>query len=197
MNVLRSSFVLFIFLTITTGIVYPLFITSLSNAFFNYQAKGSLIEKNNRTIGSALIGQSITDVKYFHGRPSATPDSPYNGLASSGSNLAVNNPELQKQFAVRSQQIKIFNNQNNVAVPVDLITASASGLDPHISPSAAYYQAARIAKVRRLALHKIRHLITNNTERPFFSFLGEPVVNVLKLNIALDVLEQSENAKIQ
>lgn len=197
MNVLRSSFVLFIFLTITTGIVYPLFITGLSNAFFNYQAKGSLIEKNNRTIGSALIGQSITDVKYFHGRPSATPDSPYNGLASSGSNLAVNNPELQKQFAVRSQQIKIFNNQNNVAVPVDLITASASGLDPHISPSAAYYQAARVAKVRRLALHKIRHLITDNTERPFFSFLGEPVVNVLKLNIALDVLEQSENAKIQ
>ncbi|WP_032116256.1 potassium-transporting ATPase subunit KdpC [Candidatus Arsenophonus nilaparvatae] len=197
MNVLRSSFVLFIFLTITTGIVYPLFITGLSNAFFNYQAKGSLIEKNNRTIGSALIGQSITDVKYFHGRPSATPDSPYNGLASSGSNLAVNNPELQKQFAVRSQQIKIFNNQNNVAVPVDLITASASGLDPHISPSAAYYQAARVAKVRRLALHKIRHLIADNTERPFFSFLGEPVVNVLKLNIALDVLEQSENAKIQ
>ncbi|WP_334468874.1 potassium-transporting ATPase subunit KdpC [Arsenophonus sp. PmNCSU2021_1] len=197
MNVLRSSFVLFIFLTITTGIVYPLFITGLSNAFFNYQAKGSLIEKNNRTIGSALIGQSITDVKYFHGRPSATPDSPYNRLASSGSNLAVNNPELQKQFAVRSQQIKIFNNQNNVPVPVDLITASASGLDPHISPSAAYYQAARVAKVRRLALHKIRHLITDNTERPFFSFLGEPVVNVLKLNIALDVLEQSENAKIQ
>lgn len=197
MNVLRSSFVLFIFLTITTGIVYPLFITGLSNAFFNYQAKGSLIEKNNRTIGSVLIGQSITDVKYFHGRPSATPDSPYNGLASSGSNLAVNNPELQKQFAVRAQQIKIFNNQNNVAVPVDLITASASGLDPHISPSAAYYQAARVAKVRRLALHKIRHLIADNTERPFFSFLGEPVVNVLKLNIALDVLEQSENAKIQ
>lgn len=197
MNVLRSSFVLFIFLTITTGIVYPLFITGISNAFFNYQAKGSLIEKNNRTIGSALIGQSITDVKYFHGRPSATPDSPYNGLASSGSNLAVNNPELQKQFAVRAQQIKIFNNQNNVAVPVDLITASASGLDPHISPSAAYYQAARVAKVRRLALHKIRHLIADNTERPFFSFLGEPVVNVLKLNIALDVLEQSENAKIQ
>ncbi|MDR5610637.1 MULTISPECIES: potassium-transporting ATPase subunit KdpC [unclassified Arsenophonus] len=197
MNVLRSSFVLFIFLTITTGIVYPLFITGLSNAFFNYQAKGSLIEKNNRTIGSALIGQSITDVKYFHGRPSATPDSPYNGLASSGSNLAVNNPELQKQFAVRAQQIKIFNNQNNVAVPVDLITASASGLDPHISPSAAYYQAARVAKVRRLALHKIRHLIADNTERPFFSFLGEPVVNVLKLNIALDVLERSENAKIQ
>ncbi|WP_063654992.1 potassium-transporting ATPase subunit KdpC [Candidatus Arsenophonus triatominarum] len=197
MNVLRSSFVLFIFLTITTGIVYPLFITGLSNAFFNYQAKGSLIEKNNRTIGSALIGQSITDVKYFHGRPSATPDSPYNGLASSGSNLAVNNPELQKQFAVRAQQIKIFNNQNNVAVPVDLITASASGLDPHISPSAAYYQAARVAKVRRLALHKIRHLITDNTEQPFFSFLGEPVINVLKLNIALDVLEQSENAKIQ
>lgn len=197
MNVLRSSFVLFIFLTITTGIVYPLFITGLSNAFFNYQAKGSLIEKNNRTIGSALIGQSITDVKYFHGRPSATPDSPYNGLASSGSNLAVNNPELQKQFAIRAQQIKIFNNQNNVAVPVDLITASASGLDPHISPSAAYYQAARVAKVRRLALHKIRHLIADNTERPFFSFLGEPVINVLKLNIALDVLERSENAKIQ
>uniref|UniRef100_A0A3B0LU34 Potassium-transporting ATPase KdpC subunit n=1 Tax=Arsenophonus endosymbiont of Trialeurodes vaporariorum TaxID=235567 RepID=A0A3B0LU34_9GAMM len=197
MNVLRSSFVLFIFLTITTGIVYPLFITGLSNAFFNYQAKGSLIEKNNRTIGSALIGQSITDVKYFHGRPSATPDSPYNGLASSGSNFAVNNPELQKQFDVRAQQIKIFNNQNNVAVPVDLITASASGLDPHISPSAAYYQAARVAKVRRLALHKIRHLIADNTERPFFSFLGEPVVNVLKLNIALDVLERSENAKIQ
>jgi K+-transporting ATPase KdpC subunit len=111
MNVLRSSFVLFIFLTITTGIVYPLFITGLSNAFFNYQAKGSLIEKNNRTVGSALIGQSITEVKYFHGRPSATADTPYNGLASSGSNLAVNNPALQKQFASRAQQIKIFNNK--------------------------------------------------------------------------------------
>ncbi len=163
MNVLRSSFVLFIFLTITTGIVYPLFITGLSNAFFNYQAKGSLIEKNNRTVGSALIGQSITEVKYFHGRPSATADTPYNGLASSGSNLAVNNPALQKQFASRAQQIKIFNNQNNVAVPVELITASASGLDPHISPSAAYYQAGRVAKARRLALHKIRHLIAANT----------------------------------
>ncbi|WP_369406963.1 potassium-transporting ATPase subunit C [Arsenophonus endosymbiont of Aleurodicus floccissimus] len=144
-----------------------------------------------------MIGQSTTDVKYFHGRPSATPDSPYNGLASSGSNLAVNNPELHKQFAVRAQQIKIFNNQNNVAVPVDLITASASGLDPYLSPSVAYYQAVRIAKGRRLTLHKIRHLIADNTERPFFSFLGEPVINVLKLNIALDVLEQSENAKIQ
>ncbi|HGJ5868262.1 potassium-transporting ATPase subunit KdpC [Arsenophonus nasoniae] len=197
MNVLRSSFVLYIFLTIITGIVYPLFITGLSNAFFNHQAKGSLIEKNNRTVGSALIGQSITEIKYFHVRPSTTTDTPYNALASSGSNLAVNNPALHKLFASRAEQIKMFNNQNNVAVPVDLITASASGLDPHISPSAAYYQAGRVAKARRLALHKIRHLIAANTERPFLSFLGQPVINVLKLNIALDALEQSENAKIQ
>lgn len=183
---IRSSLVVLILLTLVTGFAYPLLVTGLANALYPWQAGGSLIEKQGRILGSALIGQSYQDDSYFQGRPSATADSPYNTLSSGGSNLAVSNPKLREIFKDRVEALQLLNPQAGKIIPADLITASASGLDPDISLNAALYQVTRIAKLRQLPEAELISLINEQTSFPLVSYLGQPVVNVLKLNIALD-----------
>lgn len=191
MNLLRPAVSLFILLTLITGAGYPLLTTGLSKWWFADAAKGSLVEYNGQPRGSALIGQNFTHPGYFQGRPSATSDTPYNPLASSGSNLAVSNPAQDDAIKQRVAALREANPQASGAVPAELVTASASGLDPHISPAAAEWQVPRVALARHLPEEDIRRLVAENTERPLLYFLGEPVVNVLQLNMALDGLPQS------
>ncbi|SIP74422.1 Potassium-transporting ATPase C chain [Xenorhabdus innexi] len=186
MTWLRSSIVLLIFLTLITGIAYPLLITGLSTTLFHRQATGSLIEQNGELIGSELIGQEFAKENYFHGRPSMTAEQPYNALSSGGSNLSPTNPLLLQKIQQHIITIRLFNHPQNLPIPVDLVTASGSGLDPHISPEAAEFQAQRIATARHLPIELINKLIEENTEFPPINYLGQPVVNVLKLNLALD-----------
>lgn len=186
MNMIRSSLVILILLTLVTGFAYPLLVTGLASALYPWQAGGSLIEKQGRILGSALIGQSYQDASYFQGRPSATADQPYNTLSSGGSNLAVSNPKLTEIFKTRVEALQSQNPQTDNAIPVDLITASASGLDPDISLNAALYQVPRIAKLRQLSEAELISLINEQTATPLVGFLGQTVVNVLKLNMALD-----------
>ncbi|WP_272682723.1 potassium-transporting ATPase subunit KdpC [Providencia sp. PROV119] len=193
MNTIRSSIVVLILLAIITGVAYPLLVTGLANVLFPWQAQGSLIQQEERVIGSTLIGQNYQSDRYFFGRPSATADYPYNALASSGSNLAISNPLLNEDFAQRSQQLRMQNPDAGQAIPVDLLTASASGLDPQISVAAALYQAPRIAKNRQIPLKAVESLIEAQTEKPLLAFMGEPVVNVLQLNVALDEFKQQAN----
>jgi len=173
-------------LTLATGVGYPLLTTGLAQWLFPAQANGSLIEER----GSVLIGQNFTRPGYFWGRPSATGDAPYNPLASSGSNLAASNPALDKTVAERVAALRAANPLSPQAVPVDLVTASASGLDPAISPAAAHWQAPRVATARQLPLKTVEDLIDANTERPLLAFSGDPTVNVLRLNLVLDALTQ-------
>ncbi|HGM9926714.1 TPA: potassium-transporting ATPase subunit KdpC [Providencia stuartii] len=193
MNTIRSSIVVLILLAIITGVAYPLLVTGLANVLFPWQAQGSLIQQEERVIGSTLIGQNYQSDRYFFGRPSATADYPYNALASSGSNLAISNPLLNEDFAQRSQQLRMQNPDAGQAIPVDLLTASASGLDPQISVAAALYQAPRIAKNRQIPQKAVESLIAAQTEKPLLAFMGEPVVNVLQLNVALDEFKQQAN----
>ncbi|MGJ0577875.1 potassium-transporting ATPase subunit KdpC [Xenorhabdus bovienii] len=186
---LRASIVLLTFLTLITGIAYPLLITGIANALFPHQAKGALIEHNGKLVGSELIGQSFTQAIYFHGRPSMTSEQPYNALSSGGSNLSTTNPALTHQIHQRVTQVRLFNHSENNAIPVDLITASGSGLDPHISPNAAEFQAQRVATARHLSINVINTLIQAHTAYPPLEYMGEPVVNVLELNLALDNLK--------
>ncbi|CDH21736.1 P-type ATPase, high-affinity potassium transport system, C chain [Xenorhabdus bovienii str. kraussei Quebec] len=186
---LRASIVLLTFLTLITGIAYPLLITGIANALFPHQAKGALIEHNGKWVGSELIGQSFTQAIYFHGRPSMTLERPYNALSSGGSNFATTNPALTYQIHQRVTQVRLFNHSENSAIPVDLITASGSGLDPHISPNAAEFQAQRVATARHLPINVISKLIQEHTAYPPLEYMGEPVVNVLELNLALDNLK--------
>ncbi|PHM65967.1 potassium-transporting ATPase subunit C [Xenorhabdus stockiae] len=186
MTWLRSSIVLLIFLTLITGIAYPLLITGLSTTLFHHQATGSLIEQDGELLGSELIGQEFTKANYFHGRPSMTAGQPYNAQSSGGSNLAPTNPFLFQKIQQRIIKIRLFNHPENHPIPVDLVTASGSGLDPHISPEAAVFQAHRIATARHLPVDLINKLIEENIEFPPIHYLGQPVVNVLKLNLALD-----------
>ncbi|MGJ0636385.1 potassium-transporting ATPase subunit KdpC [Xenorhabdus bovienii] len=186
---LRASIVLLTFLTLITGIAYPLLITGIANALFPHQAKGALIEHNGKLVGSELIGQSFTQAIYFHGRPSMTSERPYNALSSGGSNLSTTNPALTHQIHQRVTQARLFNHPENSAIPVDLITASGSGLDPHISPNAAEFQAQRVATARHLSINVINTLIQAHTAYPPLEYMGEPVVNVLELNLALDNLK--------
>lgn len=188
MSVLRPALTLLILLTLLTGGVYPLVTTQLAQWLFPAQANGSLLPEANDARGSALIGQTFTRPDYFWGRPSATAETPYNGAASSGSNLAANNPALDQAVRERVAMLRAANPQASRTVPVDLVTASASGLDPQISPAAAEWQAARVAAARQLPLSTVRQLIDENTDRPLLKFLGEPGVNVVKLNMALDAL---------
>lgn len=189
MSQLRPALFLLILLTLVTGLLYPLLTTGLAQWWFPLQANGSLLRGEQGTVsGSALIGQNFTRVDYFHGRPSATGDAPYNALSSSGSNLAGSNPALDQAVAARVAALRAENPQAGQKVPVDLVTASASGLDPDISPQAAGYQAARVAAARHLPLADVQRLIADNTRTPRPAFMGEPAVNVLQLNMALDAL---------
>ena len=184
-KILRPAIVLFVALTVVTGVVYPLAVTGIAKVAFPTQAAGSLIEADGKTVGSALIGQSFSDPKNFWGRPSATSPMADNAAASSGSNQGPLNPALVDAVKGRIAALQAADPDNKRPVPVDLVTASGSGLDPHISVAAANYQAARVARARGVALAHVQALIEQNTEGQLFGFLGEPRVNVLKLNLAL------------
>jgi K+-transporting ATPase ATPase C chain len=190
---IRPAVVLFILLSIITGVAYPLVTTALGKWLLPTQANGSLIEKDGKIIGSSLIGQNFTEPKYFWGRPSATGPYPNNASASSGSNQGPLNPALAEVVKSRVSTLKAADPNNTLPIPVDLVTASASGLDPHISPAAAAYQASRVAKVRGLSASSIQALIDDNTEGRQWGVFGEPRVNVLKLNIALDKNAQKKS----
>lgn len=189
MSQLRPAVILLLLLTLITGLIYPLLTTTLAQWWFPSQANGSLLITDGKTQGSALIGQNFTQPNYFWGRPSATGDSPYNPLASSGSNLAGSNPALDDAVKQRVAALRKANPQASAAVPVDLVTASGSGLDPQISPEAAFWQAPRVAAARQLPLEEVKRLIEDNTHTPFPGFIGKPAVNVVTLNLALDALQ--------
>ncbi len=182
----RPVLVLFALLTAVTGFIYPLIVTGIARVAFPDQAAGSLIVKDGKAIGSRLIGQSFTDPKYFWSRPSATGPYPYNASASTGSNQGPLNPALTDAVKSRIEALKAADPTNPAPIPVDLVTASASGLDPHISVAAANYQLERVARVRGLSADKVAALVTQHTEGRLFGFLGEPRVNVLEMNLALD-----------
>ncbi len=187
---IRPALVSFAVLTVVTGILYPLAVTGIAQTVMPEQANGSLILKDGKTIGSALIGQSYSSPKYFWGRPSATLPMPNNGAASSGSNLGPANPALKEAVVVRVKALHDADPGNTAPIPVDLVTASGSGLDPHISPAAAEYQVARVARVRGLNPAAVRELVMQHSEQRQFGILGEPRVNVLQLNLALDALSR-------
>jgi K+-transporting ATPase ATPase C chain len=185
-TLIRPAVSLFVALTVITGIVYPLAVTGVAKAAFPAHAAGSLIMKDGKPVGSALIGQNFSDPKHFWGRPSATSPMPYNGGGSSGSNLGPLNPALVDAVKGRVEALKAADPGHALPVPVDLVTASASGLDPHISVAAAQYQAARVARVRGVAPDTVTALIAQHTEGRLFGLLGEARVNVLELNLDLD-----------
>jgi K+-transporting ATPase ATPase C chain len=185
---LVSAAVLFVLLTLLTGLAYPLLVTGLAQGLFREHANGSLIVRDGRPVGSALIGQPFSDPKYFWSRPSATVPQPYNGLASSGSNVGPTNPALVEAVQQRIAALRQADPGNGAPVPVDLVTASASGLDPHISPAAAEYQLGRVARARGLEPATLRELVAAHTEPRLLGVLGEARVNVLRLNLALDAL---------
>src|SRR5580693_4588818 len=185
-RLIRPAVSLLALMTVLLGIVYPLVITGLAQVAFPHQADGSLIHQNGKLIGSELIGQSFSDPKYFWGRPSATTPQPYNGVASTGSNLGPLNPALLDAVKANAKALHDADPDNQQPIPVDLVTASGSGLDPEISIAAAQYQAARIARARHLAVERVEALINAHQEGRLFSFIGERRVNVLTLNLALD-----------
>ena len=185
-SIVRPALILFVILSVVTGLLYPLAVTGVAQAVFSHQANGSLITQNGRVVGSELIGQSFTAPGHFWGRPSATAPMPYNAAASGGSNQGPTNPALVDAVKARIESLRAADPGNTRAVPIDLVTASASGLDPHISPAAADYQAARVAKARGLPLAQVQTLVQQHTEAPWLGLLGEPRVNVLALNLALN-----------
>ncbi len=189
MNLLRPVLVVFGSLSLLTGLVYPLALTGLSRALFPRQSEGSLIRKDGVLRGSALIGQHTEDPRYFWGRLSATPEVPTHGGSSSGSNLAPSHPDLRKNAEKRIAGLREADPGNLAPIPVDLVTASGSGLDPHITPAAAAYQADRVARIRGLDPAKVRALVQAHTEGRTFGLLGEPRVKALALNLALDDLK--------
>ena len=187
-NILRPALVLFFVLTLLTGIAYPLLVTGVAQSLFPAQAGGSLVLRDGKPVGSTLIGQNFSEPQHFWGRPSATGPMPYNASASSGSNQGPLNPALTDAVKARIEALRAADPDNTAAVPVDLVTASASGLDPHISPAAANFQVTRVARARGLPVDKVQSLVSQQTEIPRLPFLGEPRVNVLQLNLALQAL---------
>jgi len=190
MNTLfRPALSLFALLTLLTGVVYPLFVTAAAQLIFPHQANGSLITRDGTVVGSELIGQSFTAPQYFWGRPSATGGSAYNGAASGGSNLGPNNPALVVAVTERAALLREGTSDKSLPIPVDLVTASGSGLDPHISIAAAHYQAERVARLRGVDVTVVQALIAEHSSRPAVPGFGEPIVNVLAVNLALDGME--------
>jgi K+-transporting ATPase ATPase C chain len=183
---LRPAIVLLVALTLLTGVAYPFAVTGVAQAIFPSHANGSLVRANGRVIGSSLIGQAWDDPRYFWGRPSATGPMPCNAAASSGSNLGPTNPALRAAVTARILALRVADPGNHAPVPVDLVTASGSGLDPHVTPAAALYQVSRVAHVRNRPLAEIRALVRAHVEQRTLGLLGEPRVNVLLLNLALD-----------
>ena len=191
MTMLRPAILLFILLSLITGGLYPLVTTAMGQWWFKDQANGSLIMQNGENRGSRLIGQSFTDARYFQGRPSATAESPYNPMASGGSNLAGSNPELDKAVAERVAALRAANPQASRDVPVELVTASASGLDYSLTPAAVAWQIPRVAAARQLTVEQVSRLVAEHTQKPLVSFIGMPVVNIVELNLALDALRKN------
>lgn len=191
MTMLRPAILLFILLSLITGGLYPLVTTALGQWWFKDRANGSLIMQNGENRGSRLIGQNFTDARYFQGRPSATAESPYNPMASGGSNLAGSTPELDKAVAERVAALRAANPQANRDVPVELVTASASGLDYSLTPAAAAWQIPRVAAARQLTVEQVSQLVAEHTQKPLVSFIGMPVVNIVELNLALDALRKN------
>ena len=185
-NILLPALVLFVLLSALTGIVYPLAVTGVAQAVFPAQAAGRLVMRDGVAVGSTLIGQNFSDPKHFWGRPSATAPMPYNGGASGGANQGPLNPALTDAVKGRIEALRAADPGNTAPVPVDLVTASASGLDPDISPAAAHYQAARVARLRSLPIGQVEQLIDDHTDAPLWGVLGGARVNVLALNLALD-----------
>ena len=186
-TLVRPAVTLFVLLSVVTGLLYPLLVTGLAKAVFPRQAAGSLVrDAQGQVIGSSLIGQNFSDPKYFWGRPSATSPMPYNAANSGGSNQGPLNPALIDAVKGRIEALKAADPNNAAPIPVDLVTASASGLDPHISVAAALYQSGRVARVRGLSEDAMRKLIADHTEGKLLGVIGEPRVNVLELNLALD-----------
>jgi potassium-transporting ATPase KdpC subunit len=186
MSELRPAFTLFVLLTLLTGVIYPLAVTGIGQALFGDAANGSVIESGGKAVGSRLLGQPFTGANYFWSRPSATSPQPYNGAVSSGSNQGPLNPALESAVRDRIAALRRVDPGNDRPVPVDLVTASGSGLDPHISLAAAEYQVSRVARERQLPEAYVRNLMQRAGEGRTFGILGEPRVNVLKLNLLLD-----------
>jgi len=185
-SLLRPAFTLLFLFTVLTGVLYPVFVTAVSQSVFPDRARGSLIRDGDRLIGSELIGQAFDDPRYFWGRPSATTPFPNNAAASTGSNLGPTNPALRDAIAARIAVLHAADPGNGAPVPIDLVTTSASGLDPHLSPAAAFYQIARVARARGLEPARVLSLVDHLVEEPLFGLFGERRVNVLRLNLALD-----------
>ncbi|WP_417313789.1 potassium-transporting ATPase subunit KdpC [Enterobacter sp.] len=191
MTMLRPAILLFILLALITGGLYPLVTTALGQWWFQDRANGSLIIQNGEYRGSRLIGQSFTDARYFQGRPSATAESPYNPMASGGSNLAGSNPALDSAVAERVAALRAANPQASREVPVELVTASASGLDYSLTPQAVAWQIPRVAAARQLTTEQVSQLVAEHTQKPLVGFIGMPVVNIVELNLALDALRKN------
>jgi K+-transporting ATPase ATPase C chain len=186
---LRPALLIFVLLTLVTGLIYPLLVTLLAQVLFPYQANGSIVMRNGDPVGSELIGQPFNDPRYFWSRPSATGPTPYNAAASTGSNLGPTNPTHLDAVKGRVEAVRQSHPDQNGPVPVDLVTTSGSGLDPHISPAAAEYQVSRVARTRGMSVDDVRRLVDAHTRGRSLGLLGEPRVNVLQLNLALNATD--------
>lgn len=188
-TLIRPAVSMFVVLSVITGLIYPIVTTGIGKVIFPVQASGSLIEQHNKLLGSTLIGQQFSTPGYFWGRPSATSPQPYNGLSSGGSNFGPTNPAQKAAVADRIKALHDADPDNTLAIPIDLVTASGSGLDPEISPAGASYQIGRVAKARHISSQELEQLIAKNTAAPQLGVLGEARVNVLNLNLELDRLK--------